>query len=121
MTHPEHTTRITTLRGLVPVMFAAVVAALGDSIYHGLAAGGTCAGCHGTDAKGTPLAPDLTAKKWLWGDGSYASIVKTIREGVAKPKEHTGVMPPMGGAQLSPAQLAAVGAYVFALSHPGGR
>jgi mono/diheme cytochrome c family protein len=46
--------------------------------------------------------------------------VKTIRQGVATPKEHTGVMPPMGGAQLSPAQLAAVGAYVFSLSHPGG-
>jgi glucose/arabinose dehydrogenase/mono/diheme cytochrome c family protein len=101
--------------GITPAMVA-----LGDSIYHGLAAGGTCAGCHGTDAKGTPLAPDLTASKWLWGDGSYASIVKTIRQGVAKPKEHTGVMPPMGGAQLSPAQLAAVGAYIFALSHPGG-
>jgi glucose/arabinose dehydrogenase/mono/diheme cytochrome c family protein len=101
--------------GITPAMVA-----LGDSIYHGLAAGGTCAGCHGTDAKGTPLAPDLTADKWLWGDGSYASIVKTIRQGVATPKEHTGVMPPMGGAQLTPAQLAAVGAYVFSLSHPGG-
>ena len=82
--------------------------------------GATCAGCHGTDAKGTPLAPDLTANKWLWGDGSYASIVKTIRQGVPSPKEHTGVMPPMGGAQLTPAQLAAVGAYVFSLSHPDG-
>jgi glucose/arabinose dehydrogenase/mono/diheme cytochrome c family protein len=94
--------------------------ALGDSIYHGLAAGATCAGCHGVDAKGTPLAPDLTANKWLWGDGSYQSIVKTIRQGVASPKEHTGVMPPMGGAQLTPAQLAAVGAYVYSLSHPSG-
>lgn len=101
--------------GITPAMVS-----LGDSIYHGLAAGGTCAGCHGTDAKGTPLAPDLTANKWLWGDGSYKSIVKTIREGVASPKQHTGVMPPMGGAQLTPAQLAAVGAYVFALSHPNG-
>jgi glucose/arabinose dehydrogenase/mono/diheme cytochrome c family protein len=101
--------------GITPAMIA-----LGDSIYHGLAAGGTCAGCHGTDAKGTPLAPDLTANKWLWGDGSYASIVKTIRQGVPTPKEHTGVMPPMGGAQLTPAQLAAVGAYVFSLSHPDG-
>jgi mono/diheme cytochrome c family protein len=54
------------------------------------------------------------------GDGSYQSIVKTIREGVASPKQHTGVMPPMGGAQLTPAQVAAVGAYVFALSHPSG-
>jgi len=28
--------------------------------------------------------------------------------GVASPKQHTGVMPPMGGAQLTPAQVAAV-------------
>jgi glucose/arabinose dehydrogenase/mono/diheme cytochrome c family protein len=101
--------------GITPAMVA-----LGDSIYHGQVAGGTCAGCHGTDAKGTPLAPDLTANKWLWGDGSYQSIVKTIRQGVASPKQHTGVMPPMGGAQLTPAQVAAVGAYVFTLSHPNG-
>ena len=57
-----------------------------------------CAGCHGDNAKGTPLAPDLTANKRLWGDGNYKSIVKTIRERVASPKQHTGVMPPMGGA-----------------------
>jgi mono/diheme cytochrome c family protein len=101
--------------GITPAMVA-----LGDSIYYGQAGGGTCAGCHGDNAKGTPLAPDLTANKWLWGDGSYKSIVRTIREGVASPKQHTGVMPPMGGAQLTPAQLAAVGAYVFAQSHPGG-
>jgi mono/diheme cytochrome c family protein len=94
--------------------------ALGDSVFHGQVAGGTCAGCHGKDAKGTPLAPDLTTNKWLWGDGSYRSIVKTIREGVPAPKEHTGAMPPMGGAQLTPEQLAAAAAYVFALSHPSG-
>ena len=41
--------------------------AFGDSIYHGLAAGGTCAGCHGTDAKGTPLAPDLTGQQVALG------------------------------------------------------
>jgi mono/diheme cytochrome c family protein len=93
---------------------------LGNSIYQGQAAGGTCAGCHGTTAKGTPLAPNLTANKWLWGDGTYRSIVKTISQGVPTPKQHTGVMLPMGGAQLTPAQLDVVGAYVFALSHPNG-
>ena len=31
--------------------------ALGDSVYHGLAGGATCVGCHGANAKGTPLAP----------------------------------------------------------------
>jgi glucose/arabinose dehydrogenase/mono/diheme cytochrome c family protein len=94
--------------------------ALGDSVYHGLVAGATCAGCHGTNAKGTPLAPDLTDKEWIWGNGSLASITRTIREGVPAPKEHTGVMPPMGGAQLTSTQLAAVAAYVYSLSHSGG-
>ena len=102
--------------GVSPAVFA-----LGDSVYHGQAGGGTCAGCHGADAKGTPLAPDLTDGKWIWGDGSQVSITRIIREGVPAPKEHTGVMPPMGGAQLTPAQLAAVGAYVYSLSHSAGR
>ncbi|HEV8453302.1 MAG TPA: c-type cytochrome [Gemmatimonadales bacterium] len=102
--------------GVSPAVFA-----LGDSVYHGQAGSATCAGCHGANAKGTPLAPDLTDSKWIWGDGSLASITKIIRQGVSAPKEHTGVMPPMGGAQLAPAQLAAVGAYVYSLSHSAGR
>jgi glucose/arabinose dehydrogenase/mono/diheme cytochrome c family protein len=101
--------------GVTPAMIS-----LGDSVYHGQVAGATCAGCHGTNAKGTPLAPDLTDNQWIWGNGSLASITKTIREGVPAPKQHTGVMPPMGGAQLTPAQLAAVGAYVYSLSHSAG-
>jgi len=101
-----------TIPGVTPAMIA-----LGDSVYHGQVVGATCAGCHGTNAKGTPLAPDLTDSKWIWGDGSLASITKTIREGVPAPKQHTGVMPPMGGTRLTPAQLAAVGAYVYSLSH----
>jgi glucose/arabinose dehydrogenase/mono/diheme cytochrome c family protein len=101
--------------GVTPAMIA-----LGDSVYHGQVAGATCAGCHGSNAKGTPLAPDLTDSQWIWGDGSLASITKTIRQGVPAPKQHTGVMPPMGGAQLTPQQLAAVSAYVYALSHSAG-
>jgi hypothetical protein len=31
------------------------------------------------------------------------------------------VMPPMGGAQLSPSEVSAVAAYVWALSHQSGR
>ena len=89
--------------------------ALGDSVYHGLAGGATCVGCHGADAKGTPLAPDLTDDQWLWSDGSLPGIQGTIAKGVPAPKEHTGVMPPMGGASLSKELLHAVAAYVYAL------
>jgi glucose/arabinose dehydrogenase len=91
--------------------------ALGERIFEGQADGGTCTGCHGTDAKGTPQGSDLTSGKWLWGNGSVDAIKATIASGVANPKQHTGAMPPMGGAQLSPADLTAVADYVWAIGH----
>jgi glucose/arabinose dehydrogenase/mono/diheme cytochrome c family protein len=99
-------------KGATPAMVA-----LGDRIYHGEVGGAACVGCHGANATGTPLGPSLTSKKWLWSDGSYAGISKTIREGVSNPKEYRSPMPPMGGTQLTPDELAAVAAYVWALSH----
>jgi glucose/arabinose dehydrogenase len=91
--------------------------ALGDRIFHGDVGEGTCAGCHGTDGKGTPQGSDLTSGKWLWGNGSLQAITRTISQGVPKPKQHEGVMPPLGGTQLSQAYLAAVADYVWALGH----
>jgi mono/diheme cytochrome c family protein len=91
--------------------------ALGDRIYHGEVGGASCAGCHGASAKGTPLGPDLTDAKWLWSDGSYNGIATTITEGVMQPKEYRSPMPPMGGAQLTPDQVHALSAYIWALSH----
>jgi glucose/arabinose dehydrogenase/mono/diheme cytochrome c family protein len=91
--------------------------ALGDKIFHGKARSGTCAGCHGSDGKGSGVGADLTAGKWLWGDGSLASISKTIAEGVPTPKQHMGAMPPMGGSTLSASDLQAVSAYVWAIGH----
>jgi hypothetical protein len=73
----------------------------GERVYHGQEGGGTCEGCHGSNAKGTPLAPDLTSGKWLWGNGSLAAITRTITDGVPNPKKYRSTMPPMGGAQLS--------------------
>jgi mono/diheme cytochrome c family protein len=91
--------------------------ALGDSIFHGQVAGGTCTACHGQDAKGTAVAPNLTDSQWLNGDGSYEFIVNTVTSGVPKPKEHPAPMPPKGGAQLTDDQVKAVAAYVYSLSH----
>jgi mono/diheme cytochrome c family protein len=91
--------------------------ALGDSIFHGQVAGGTCTACHGQDAKGTAVAPDLTDNQWINGDGSYQFIVNTVTNGVPKPKQHPAPMPPKGGAQLSDDQVKAVAAYVYSLSH----
>lgn len=93
--------------------------ALGDSIFRGRVAGGTCVACHGPAAKGIPgLAPDLTDARWLHGDGSFAFLVRTIESGVPRPKEAAAAMPPGGGARLTPEQLRAVAAYVYSLSHP---
>ncbi|KWV49655.1 glucose dehydrogenase [Bradyrhizobium macuxiense] len=91
--------------------------ALGDRIFHGEASNGTCAGCHGSDAKGTPVGPDLASGVWNFGDGSLAAITKTVTEGVPRPRNYTGAMPPKGGAELSDSDTAAVAAYVWAISH----
>jgi glucose/arabinose dehydrogenase/mono/diheme cytochrome c family protein len=90
---------------------------LGQRIYRGEVGGAACTACHGDSGQGTPLGPDLTGKKWLWSDGSYAGVKKTITEGVSQPKEYRSPMPPMGGAQLTPEQVSAVAAYVWAISH----
>jgi mono/diheme cytochrome c family protein len=91
--------------------------ALGDRIFHGEVDGGSCSGCHGTDAEGTPNGSSLISGHWLWGDGSLAAITHTITTGVPQPKHATGAMPPKGGAQLSQADVAAVAAYVWAVGH----
>ena len=101
----------------VPAGSTAEMVALGNRVYHGQVGGASCAGCHGADGKGSPLGPDLTDQKWLWSDGSYPGIAKTITDGVMQPKEYRSPMPPMGGAQLTNDQVSAVAAYVWALSH----
>jgi glucose/arabinose dehydrogenase/mono/diheme cytochrome c family protein len=91
--------------------------ALGDRIFHGEASDGTCSGCHGSDAGGSPQGPPLNRRNWLWSDGSLAGLSAIIENGVAHPTRYQGVMPPLGGAPLSKHDLAAVSAYVWAVSH----
>ena len=92
-----------------------------SELFSGELAGATCAGCHGAGGIGTPVGPNLTSGKWLWGDGSLASITETITNGVPEPKQHPGAMPPMGGVTQSKEDLAAVAAYVWAIGHKGVR
>jgi glucose/arabinose dehydrogenase/mono/diheme cytochrome c family protein len=101
----------------VPAGATKKMVALGERIYHGQVGGATCTGCHGGNAKGTPLGPDLTDTQWLWSDGSYAAIAKTITTGVPQPKQYRSPMPPMGGSELTPDQISAVAAYIWGLSH----
>lgn len=90
--------------------------ALGDRIFHGQVANGSCTACHGPKGTGTPLGPDLTKNKWLWSDGSWAGITKSITDGVLQPRQYRSAMPPNGGSQLTPEQSKAVAAYVWAIS-----
>jgi cytochrome c553 len=47
----------------VPKGFTQEQVALGNRVFHGAVADGTCGGCHGADGKGSPVAPDLTTGK----------------------------------------------------------
>lgn len=93
--------------------------AMGDSIFHGQAGGGTCYVCHGQDAKGSAVGPNLTDGEWLNNDGTLAGITGTIKSGVPQPKKAPAPMPPMGGASLSDDQVKAVATYVHSLG--GGK
>jgi len=115
-THPDAGAAASTLP--VPKGATREMVALGQRIFSGQVAGAACTGCHGDAGEGTPLGPALTGKKWLWSDGSYSGIAKTIKDGVLQPKQYRSPMPPMGGAQLTPDQVSAVAAYVWALGHP---
>jgi glucose/arabinose dehydrogenase len=95
--------------------------ALGERIFNGEAAGGTCLGCHGFDAKGSPQAPALVSGNWLDSDGSLSGITRTITDGVPKPKHYSVPMPARGGAPLSDSDVAAVAAYVWAVGHSNGK
>jgi mono/diheme cytochrome c family protein len=101
----------------VPPGSTAEQVALGRKVFHGKVGGGTCAGCHGADGIGTPVGANLASGMWLWGDGDLPSITNIIRDGVPKPKQHLGAMPPFGGVHLSDQDLAAVAAYVWAIGH----
>ncbi len=95
--------------------------ALGDRIFHGEASNGTCSGCHGSDAGGSPVGPPLTSGQWMWSNGSLPGLSAVIAKGVPHPKRYQEPMPPMGGSSLSKTDLAAVSAYVWALGHANAK
>jgi mono/diheme cytochrome c family protein len=103
-----------------PDSITPALVALGDSVFHGRVGRATCFACHGAKGVGG-LAPPLTSGTWLHSDGSYASIVRVVRDGVLKPSRGPTPMPPMGGVNLTPEQLRAVAAYVYTLGHQGAR
>lgn len=82
--------------------------------------GTVCAACHGQGGTGSAAAPALNDAQWLNISGQYPEIVTIINNGVATPKQYPGMMPPKGGGSFDDAQVRAIAAYVFALSHQGG-
>lgn len=68
-----------------------------------------CAGCHGSDAKGSKGFPNLTDDDWLYG-GSHETIVQTISKG------RQGQMPPMAAAVGGAEDVKNVANYVLSLS-----
>ncbi|HSM61925.1 MAG TPA: cytochrome c, partial [Longimicrobiales bacterium] len=87
----------------------------GKAIFEGK---GTCFVCHGKDAKGTVLAPDLTDGEWLNFPGrpTAEQARELVTEGVPKPKKHPAPMLPMAGVRLSDEELAQVVDYVLSLT-----
>lgn len=88
----------------------------GEAIFTGQ---GICYTCHGQDATGTQLAPDLTDDEWvnIPEPVTREKIEVLVKSGVSDPVEHPAPMPPMGGAQLSEEEIQAVSAYVYQLSN----
>ena len=98
--------------------FTPELLALGERVYHGRDGGALCSVCHGTRGRGTPRGPSLADSTWQHVDGSYASLVGLVTHGVTTGREHVRTMLPEGGALLTDAQVRAVAAYVYALTHP---
>lgn len=78
---------------------------------------GSCSRCHGANARGD-LGPDLTDGQWLHAKGSYLAIISQIMSGVPEERSSRGIsMPPRGGSGITDAEVHAVAAYVWRISH----
>jgi mono/diheme cytochrome c family protein len=80
---------------------------------------GLCGVCHGPQARGGSLGPNLTNNQWIWvqPDGNvHAQVATLIRNGIEQPRQYPAPMPPMGGANLTEAQVNALAAYVVSLN-----
>ena len=68
---------------------------LGDKIFHGEAARGTCFNCHGWDGKGTATGNDLTNGSLNWGE-SFKEIKATILNNMKLVPGQDGDLTPFG-------------------------
>lgn len=99
--------------GQLPEGVTQEMVAAGQQIFTG--AGG-CQACHGPDASGTPLAPNLRDNEWLNISGrNYEEIVNIIKSGVDPARQHPAPMPPRGGSNITDEQVNQVAAYIMSL------
>jgi predicted CxxxxCH...CXXCH cytochrome family protein len=90
--------------------------AWGEALFHGPA---NCSGCHGDGGRGTERGPNITGALWLHGPGTYESLIEWVKHGVPATRTYTGeAMPPRGGSPMNEADVRAVAAYVWSISHP---
>lgn len=99
----------------IPVLDSAKVKA-GKAIFEGR---GLCFSCHGMNGEGM-LGPttrlNATKDSWLHHNGSLAGVIALIKSGVDEQKSKSGqIMPPLGGAKLTDAQVEQVASYVLHL------
>ena len=91
----------------------------------GLFRTGTCTICHGLLGTGG-AGPNLTDNLFLHNSGKFEEIIDIINTGVPvekfkSPNSQPGLfMLPRGAMSLTDAQLRALAAYVWTLSHPNG-
>lgn len=86
---------------------------LGRELFTGQ---GGCQACHGPQAGGTQLGPDLTDGEWLHVSGpDPEELARVIREGVPQPRQYAAPMPAMGGADLDDPQIEALAAYLASI------
>lgn len=88
----------------------------GAKLFKGAA---LCAACHGVNATGG-VGPSLVDTVWLHSKGTFEEIARQITTGVPQAQAKGGMMmPPRGGSAITDAQVRAVAAYVWSLSHTG--
>lgn len=99
-------------QGVTPAMIAA-----GDTIFNTR----SCKNCHLANGIGGPRGPNLRDSQWIHVDGSYPSIVTLVTTGFTKAEQkdpqYPFAMNPRGGVRLTDAEIAAVAAYVWRISH----
>jgi mono/diheme cytochrome c family protein len=94
--------------GVTQAMFDA-----GQELFQGA---GNCFSCHGSNAEGGALGPNLRDGEWLHIDGSMDALAQVIVEGVPQPAQFPAPMPAMGGARLTDEQVQQIAAYIYTLN-----